>query len=130
MKPKSLRQLKNAIDKARREYIWKRDADWKGFGRCISCNAVGNWLSIGHFFSRVHDFTTELGGDERNTQLQCGICNGHKRGNPREYAVGLVRKYGESVLTELLKKKQTPKYWGVKKLQELLDFYKQKLTEL
>jgi len=127
---KSLKWYKNQIDKVRKEYVRKRDYDWRGYAQCISCYAVGDFMDAGHYYSRRHDWTTELGGDERNVNLQCVPCNHYKRGNAQGYALGLTRKHGESVLEELEAKYRTPKYWGLKALQRRLEEYQQKLQEL
>lgn len=123
MKKLTRKELLKRIDEARRQYIRKRDYNFQGYAKCISCSVVSNNLQVGHYYSRVHDFTTELGGDERTVNLQCSPCNELRRGNPREYAIGLIAKYGKDILNELDKKKKTSKYWKMKELEELLKYY-------
>lgn len=120
------KQLFKKIDEARREYIRKRDADFSGFVKCISCTVVRpvDEMDCGHYYSRVHDWSSLLGGDEKNVNLQCVPCNSFKRGNPRGYVIGLIKKYGKDVIIELHKKKNISKYWKIKELQELLDYFK------
>lgn len=117
------KKLIKAIDEARREYVRARDYPHNGFAKCISCNTFSDNLQAGHYHSRTHDFTTELGGDERNVNLQCPMCNGPKRGNPRAYAVGLIHKYGRIIIEELEEKRRISKYWKIKELEELLNHY-------
>ena len=121
--PKTLR---NKIDKIRSEYIRKRDADWRGNAQCFTCDKVMHWKEAqgGHFFIRQHDFTTELGGDERNLQPQCYGCNGMMRGRPQLFAIRLQEKYGDQILKELETKYRTPKKWKMSELEELLEHYR------
>jgi len=115
------------IDKARREYVKKRDQDWKDWGVCISCGVSREAVELqaGHYYSRIHDFTTELGLCEENVNLQCVPCNYSKRGNPQGYAMGIIRKYGETLLKKLEEAKKTPKRYKIKDLEELLIKYKE-----
>jgi 5-methylcytosine-specific restriction endonuclease McrA len=122
------KKLLKKIDEARRKYI--RERDGKGeYTPCISCGAWTTNPDVGHYYKRGHDFTTELGGDERNVNLQCVPCNSFKNGNPQGYAAGLVHKYGEGIIKELDQKKKTNKYWKIKELEELLKYYETKKTE-
>jgi len=87
-------------------------------------------MDVGHYYTRSNDWTTDLGGDERNVNLQCVPCNSHKRGNPRGYVIGLIEKYGENVIMELEKKRNTKKYWKIKDLEIILKYYQDKLKVL
>ena len=132
MKNPTRKKLLVLIDKYRREYVKAKEKDWRGKGFCISCAVYRpiNELQVGHYYSRVHDFTTTLGLCEENTQLQCVPCNNYKRGNPQGYGFGLVQKYGIQVLSKLEEAKKTPKKWKIKELVELLESFKKKLNEL
>jgi len=125
MKGKSPKWHRNRIDKLRREYVRKRDQDWRSYGSCISCGVVRTIgeLQIGHYYSRVHDFTTALGDCELNVQIQCVPCNNYKRGNAQGYALGLKRKYGEGILEKLEEAKKTPKRYSIKDYEELIEKY-------
>lgn len=131
MKPKTVKQLRNKVDKARREYIRKRDTDWRGNGVCISCGILKpvEQLQVGHYYKRQYDFTTELGGEERNVNLQCEQCNGYRGGNEPDYAIGLIKKYGKGILEELQKKRRTDKKWKLSELEALISDYQNKLKE-
>lgn len=124
------KKLLKKIDEARREYIRQRDSQGE-MTPCISCGAwcETSSLQVGHYYPRGNDNTTELGGDERNVNLQCVPCNYHKSGNPRGYAYYLTIKYGKDILEELEKKKQTKKYWKIKELDDLLNLWKTKLDK-
>jgi NinG protein len=90
-------------------HIRSREADWKGFTHCISCGKFQHWklMDAGHYHHTLLDF------DDTNVNTQCKQCNGMKKGNPRGYAVGLIRKYGPGIIEELDAKKtvhyQNPK---------------------
>jgi hypothetical protein len=120
------KKLLKDIDKARREYIRKRDGKGE-YTPCISCGAWTTNPDVGHYYKRGHDFYTELGGDERNVNLQCVPCNSFKNGNIQGYTIGLMRKYGKEVIDELYEKKKKTKYWKIAELEELLQYYKDKL---
>ena len=131
-KKKSKRQkLIKEIDDTRRDYIRKRDNDGD-YTKCISCGAycITTSLQVGHYYSRSHDFTTTLGSDERNVNLQCSPCNGVKHGNPRGYALGIIRKYGNRAIEELGDKKNQQKYWKIKDLEENLEMWKTLLDKI
>jgi hypothetical protein len=123
------KKLLKDIDEARRQYIRKRDGK-EEYTPCISCEAWSTNLDVGHYWKRGHDFNTELGGDERNVNLQCVPCNSYKNGNIQGYTIGLIRKYGSEVIEELNEKKKKHKYWKITELEELLEYYKNKLQEL
>lgn len=129
-KPTKAKLLK-VFDEVRRQYIRKRDKNWKDEAICISCGVVRpvTELQVGHYYKRQHDFQTELAGEERNTNMQCIPCNGIKRGNPHGYAVGLIGKYGKDIILELEKKK-IKKFWKYKEVEELIEEYKNKIKEL
>lgn len=77
-------------------------------------------LQCGHYVSRSH---LSLRYDERNCHPQCVGCNIFKSGAMDEYALALVRQYGDGILEELGREKQKivkdfPYY-------EKLQFYKE-----
>ena len=114
------------IDEKRREYIKKRDSDWREYGSCISCGVTRSSIELqaGHYYSRIHDFTTALGDVRENVNLQCVPCNNYKRGNPQGYATGLIKKYGHDILDKLAEAKKTPKRYKIKELEALIEKYK------
>ena len=58
----------------------------------------------GHYISRSSGGVSGVYFDERNVHLQCKTCNGFKQGASQEYREFIVKKYGENMLDELLKK--------------------------
>ena len=120
---KSIKWHRNKIDEKRREYIRKRDSDWKGWAICISCGVYRDVqeLQAGHYYSRIHDFTTGLGLSEENVNLQCIPCNNYKRGNIQGYSTGLTRKYGDGILEKLEEAKKTPKRYKMEEFEFLIE---------
>lgn len=68
--------------------------------------------------------------DEQNCNVQCIGCNMFKNGNMDEYALYLIKKYGENILVELNKKKQTIRQIRIPEYQELIKLYDAKVKEL
>src|SRR3990167_732820 len=132
MKEKSLKWFKSAIDKARREYVRKRDLDFRHGATCITCPRYfyADDLQVGHIFSRTNDFSTEIGGDERAVNLQCEKDNSWGRGEGAKYCLAVDKKYGAGTCAELEKKRNTSKKWKFAELQALLESYKDKLDKL
>ena len=120
------KQLFKKIDIARREYVRKRDTNHEGRAKCISCGVHRPAIEMdaGHYYRRGHDWSTELGSNIRNVNLQCVPCNSFKGGNPRGYVMGIIRKYGIEAIRELERQKNIQKYWKLKELQALLEFFK------
>jgi hypothetical protein len=95
-------KLKKKLDKLFSEYIRKRDSDWKGNCKCISCNkeapAFGGSTHAGHLFSRRYMATR---WDEKNVNSQCAYCNTFLNGNQIKAARGVENKWGEGTVDEL-----------------------------
>lgn len=83
------------------QMIRLRDADGRGYCRCISCSTVKPWneMQAGHFIPKGSDRNLEFHPD--NVHAQCVSCNMHKSGNLIEYRFGLVRKIGKSRVERL-----------------------------
>ena len=94
---------------------------------CISCRKYVK-LQAGHFYNAGN--YASLRFDEKNVNGQCIQCNHFKEGNKQGYAEGLVKKYGEGVLSYLEIKKNNVSKLGVFELNLLNDFYKKKIKEL
>lgn len=67
---------------------------------------------------------------ERNNHPQCIGCNMFKNGNMDEYALFLIRTYGEGILEELQKEKQKIKQIRIPEYQELIKLYEDKINAL
>lgn len=121
----TVKELRVKIDLKRGLYVKEKNKDFRDKGYCISCGIYREVieLQVGHYYSRVHDFTTALGFCEENTQLQCVPCNYVKRGNPQGFGYGLVRKYDVQILQKLQEAKNTPKRYTIKDYELLIEKY-------
>jgi hypothetical protein len=118
MRTKSV-PLPKLLEKAQKlfnTWIRKRDDGQP----CISCNTIGN--QAGHYFP-VKGYSV-VRYDEINTNIQCAGCNLYKHGNPQQYRIGLVRKYGEDVVKDLEERAQRRVYkWTREELEEIIKKY-------
>jgi len=67
---------------------------------------------------------------EKNCNSQCVKCNTYDEGNNVGYTFGLIKKYGESVISELyVLKHQTSKLSDFE-LEQLIIYYTKKVKQL
>ena len=111
------------------KFIRARDADENGIVTCISCPAQKHWkqMDCGHFIKRQFK---SLRYDEKNGNGQCRKCNWLLQGNDVEYAKGLVKKYGEGILEQLLATKNRTLPMGRCELKVIAEYYRGKFNEL
>lgn len=104
-KPPTITALKKKADTLFSLYIRQKYADKDGMVKCYTCATVRHWKQMqnGHFVTRKYLGTRY---DERNCRPQCFYCNFQKFGNgrPVEFAEGLVKEYGENIVSELFAK--------------------------
>lgn len=120
--------LKTA-DKWFSKFIRIRDADENGIIICISCGKPVHWTKAdaGHFIKRQFK---SLRYNEKNVNGQCRKCNWLLQGNDINYAKGLVKKYGEGILDELLATKNRTLPLGRFELKHIADYYRMKFNQL
>ena len=116
-KLRSLKSLRRELDSAFSKWIRKRDADEEGLGSCVSC---GRWreLQCGHFVKRGH---TAIRWDERNAHGQCAGCN--IEGDNIQYTLYMQKRYGQSVVDELLAAKRKTVKMTRADYEQLLEKY-------
>jgi hypothetical protein len=121
MAAKTQATLKKDLDKVFSIYIRQRDK-----GVCVTCGTEKGWKYVhaGHYVSRAHMATR---WDERNVHAQCPGCNIFKSGNMVEYTFFIKRKYGQPVLNDLYRLKQTIRKWSIPELEERIEYYKSKI---
>ena len=105
--------------------------------RCITCNEVfpsdwqkhGNYIQAGH---AIDGRSKNILFDEDLVNGQCSVCNCIHNGRLSEYAVIMIDKYGKEWFEEKCRfaRKPAEKTWNIQDLDELRDYYKQKLEEL
>lgn len=99
-KSKSLSKLKKELDAIFSRFIRIRKADKGGMTRCYTCGKKAHWkeMHCGHYISRVHSPTR---WNEINCQVQCPGCNLFKQGAADEFAIALIKEYGDEILNDL-----------------------------
>ena len=107
------------------KYIRERD---KGLG-CISCgkhahmmggSGLGGVWDAGHF--RSVGSAPELRFEPKNVNGQCRSCNGFKGGMPKEYAYGIVERYGQERL-DWLEGHHEAKHYTIEDLEQIRKHY-------
>ena len=127
---KTYAQLKKQLDKVFSEYSRRLRADEDGIVSCITCSKRRPWnqgIDAGHYISRSYLSTR---WDIRNVWPQCKGCNGFGNGMADEYALFLVGEYGDEILWKLNQKKHETVKYGLPKMREMIESYKNKLKEL
>lgn len=126
-KEKTLTDLKKLADKYFSLYIRNKYADSEGNIQCYTCPTVKplKKMQNGHFVGRKYLATRY---DERNCRPQCWYCNAKHMGNgrPVEFAQGLKKEYGPTIVDELYEKAApiVPNF----NFQEIINIYKEKLS--
>ena len=79
----------------------------------------------GHYVPRSAGLSLYF--DERNVHCQCTYCNRFMHGNLSQYALKLVKKYGEGILEDLDKKRRKITRYSEDEYLEMIVYYKNKL---
>ena len=131
MADNTISKLKKKLDKLFSEYIRKRDSDYKGNCKCISCGkdapAFGGSIHAGHLFSRRY-LATRF--DEKNVNSQCAYCNTFLNGNQIKAARGVDNKWGEGTVEELESRIHTIVKLSRADYLEAIENIKRKIKEL
>ena len=114
------------------KYIRERD---KGLG-CISCGTHAHMMGgsgLGGVFDAGHLKSVgahpELRFEPKNVNGQCRSCNGFKGGMPKEYAQGIVERYGQERL-DWLESAHRAKNYTIEDLAQIRKKYAQLTREL
>ena len=129
--PTTISKLKKKLDKVFSEYIRKRDSDYKGNCKCISCGkeyaAFGGRIHAGHLFSRRY---LSIRYSEQNVNAQCSYCNTFLNGNQILAARGVENKWGKGTVDELESRMHIVVKLTRADYEEAIERYKQKIREL
>jgi len=123
-------KLVKKLDKVFSEYIRRSHADKNGYIKCCTCGQKRHWkdnMDNGHFVPRNH---TRTRWDERNVAPQCRGCNRFGGGKPDEFAIYLMKKYGNNILQEINQAKHAPYKIYTTEIETMIEDYKEKLKEL
>ena len=129
VKRTSVALLKKEVWKAFSEYIRQRDADWKGYVKCVTCQTYGPWqmFQSGHF---IPGRRNSILFDERHVYAQCVSCNVFKHGNLIAYYPFMLKKVGKKVIKELEDLNKIDKQFTVPELEAKLMEIKKKTQDL
>ena len=133
MKKKSIRTMKKKVWHEFSKFIRLRDClkttGLKDYGNCITCGQVvpRSLLQAGHFIIGRHNANLF---SERGVNAQCYNCNINLKGNTLEYRRKIIEMYGEGADIELEKEDRETKKFTIPELEELLEYYKEKIEEL
>lgn len=120
---------RQALQNIANKHARLRDCGTDGGANCISCN---KWTPFdegdgGHFIPAKISITRY---DERNINHQCRRCNRFMHGNLANYYVGMVRKYGQAVVDELMAKQSQTKKWKPEEIKEMRSYYNDKIRAI
>ena len=129
--PTTISKLKKKLDKIFSEYIRKRDSDYKGNCKCISCGkeypAFGGTIHAGHLFSRRY---LSIRYSEQNVNAQCSYCNTFLNGNQIKAARGVENKWGKGTVEDLESRMNVVVKLTRVDYEEAITRYKQKIKDL
>ena len=127
MKVKRSTLVKN-LDSVFSQYIRRKDAI-NDIAKCVTCGKEDHWskLQNGHWASRRH-YSTRW--DERNCNVQCSACNVFRAGEIYLYTKYLCSKYGDNFPEELYQLSQKTVKFTDTDLQDMINYYKEKLNTL
>jgi hypothetical protein len=115
------------------QYIRTRDClkttGCKDWGLCITCGKRYHikLLQAGHFIPGRHNANLFT---EKGCHAQCYNCNINLRGNTLEYRRQIIRLYGEGADIELEDKATEIKKFTPQELNELTEYYTNKIKEI
>ena len=128
-KTRKKNSAKLAVQALANKYARLRDCFGAEGTGCISC---GKWEPFakgdgGHFIPTT---CSALRFDERNINFQCHRCNRFLHGNAANYYVGMVKKYGQEVVDDLMSHQHESKKWTEDELKQLRKYYGDKIKRL
>jgi len=111
------------------EYIRRRNADFGGFCRCVTCGVKKHWkeMQAGHF---IGGRGNSILFDEKGVHPQCPKCNIFNHGEQLEYFYWMEKEYGREVIDELRQKKKKPQKMTVYDYQQIRNLYADMLVGL
>jgi hypothetical protein len=109
-------------------YIRQRDSI-DGYSSCFTCGVSKPWkeMDAGHFVPKT---SKAIQYDERNIHSQCPRCNRYMSGNIHAYFINMEQRYGRETVDELLSFRGQTKKWTDEEIEELTEYYKNKLKSI
>jgi len=129
LRTKSLNDHPKMLAKARNLYNeWVRlyHSNSDGYCKCVTCGKImyykGGDCQAGHFWHTL-DFVSD------NQHAQCKRCNTHLHGNLIEYAIFMIKKYGEQRVQELKLMKNLGHKYSCEELRIMCKAYRQAISK-
>ena len=120
-------KLVKKLDVIFSQYIRLSNSNSRGYCKCVTCGKEGHWknggIQAGHFMSRKH-YSTRW--DERNVKPQCVACNVYRAGEQYRYSLYL----GNNLSEQLLKESRELRKFTNNELEEMTNYYSEKLKKL
>ena len=115
-----------AKEKAWKEFsrfIRLRDADNNGMVKCCTCDAAKHWkeMQAGHY---PQGRGNAVLFDEEAVHGQCYGCNVCNHGRLDVYAIFMVKKYGQEILDEMVRRKNISITYFESDFKEIAQKYK------
>ena len=122
--------LKKRLWKVFSLYIRLRDADDRGYCKCITCGKRHHYTNIdaGHFIPKSAGNAIYF--DEENVNAQCRSCNSFHSGEQYKYGLAIDDKFGDGTAKKLLKKSTQTKKFTQQELLDMIDYYKQAIKDI
>lgn len=129
-KKRTISAAKKRVDKWFSKYIRLRDADSKGYVKCVTCWKPMYWKTAqnGHYIPRARGNAALFMED--NCHPQCNRCNGFLEGNSHEYRKYINSRYGDGYADKIAQKCNQVKRWTMAELDELEEHYKLQVKRL
>lgn len=118
----SLTPKEKKLDRVFSKWVRYTNANRQGLVQCVTCRKLGDPKNFhaGHFIDRTYKCTR---WDERNVHPQCVSCNTFHEGQKDEYALYLIKRYGESILEELNRLKHSICKFDDFQIEQMIETY-------
>ena len=97
--------------------------------RCITCNQIVpiERAQAGHFIAGRNN---AILFDEKCVHGQCVRCNMFLHGRPLDYAIYMIRTYGQEEIDRLMAKRNTTVKFDLDELEAFEEWLKEKIKEM
>jgi len=126
----SVRDLKKRADTIFSRYIRLKNADYRGYVRCITCGVVKHWkdgMQAGHFQSISHNSTRY---HDQNVNPQCVGCNIFKQGEQYKHGKAIDLKYGKGTAGKLERLAKKSKQFTSEELEKMIKKYRKQVKKM
>lgn len=127
VKKKTRSQLIKELDKRYSLYIRLKDADVRGYCRCVTCNKVDYYKNMqnGHYLTRAN---YKYRRSDDNCFPQCVTCNVRLNGNYKSYTLFMIKKFWQERVEKRLGEIRSTTEIKSFELEESIEHYKIKVT--